>query len=108
MLYQFTKYFYGVKKNFTSEYKYSLGEDIISLLWKCLDEVIEANSYPNHQKKPKINELSVSYDKVKIRIRMSHDMGLISVRQFAHIEENYMLEIGRMIGGWAEWAENSL
>lgn len=104
LLYQLTKQYYAVIKNFPKEYKYSLGNETVSLLWNCLDLAVEANMAANNEKEEKISRLSCSYEKLKLRIRMSQDIKLISARQFAHIEENYMLEIGRMIGGWRNWS----
>lgn len=106
MLYQLTKQYYAVIKNFPKEYKYTLGNETISLLWDCLDLAVEVNAAANNKKAEKIFQLSCIYEKLKLRIRMSQEIKLISARQFAHIEENYMLEIGRMIGGWLKWALN--
>lgn len=92
-------------KNFPKEHKYALGTDILNLSWNCLDLIVEANAKANDEKKIKIAELSRVYDKLKMRIRMSQEINLISLAQFSHIEENYLLEIGRMIGGWSKWAK---
>jgi hypothetical protein len=102
-LYQLTKHCYGVVKNFEKEYKYTIGRDIIELLWKCLDLSVEANICPNESKKPKIAELSVTFEKLKTRIQMSQEIKILSVRQFTHLQEEFMLEIGKMIGGWGKW-----
>ena len=37
---------------------------------------------------------------------MSQEIKLISIGQLDHLEENFMAEIGRMIGGWSNWAIN--
>ena len=103
-IYQLLKILYKTVKSFSKEYKYSLGNDIINLTWQCLDLTIEANNLKNEHKKIKINELSLIFDKLKMRIRMGQEINLISVGQFAHLEENYMAEIGDQIGGWMKWA----
>ncbi len=102
--YGLIKHLYGVIRSFPKEYKYSMGSEIMNLSWKCLDLIIEANAYPNAQKSVKVAELSAAYDKLKMRLRMSQEINLTSAGQFAHLEENYMLEIGKMIGGWKKWA----
>lgn len=107
ILYQLTKQYYAIVKNFPKEYKYSLGAETISLLWNCLDLVVEANASPNQDKMGKISLLSAVYEKLKLRIRMSQEIQLISIGQFTHIEESYMLEIGRMIGGWKSWSRGA-
>lgn len=105
--YQLIKQLYGVVKNFPKEHKYSFGADLVALAWDCLDLVIEANGKPNNEKASVIAELSSAHDKLKMRLRMSQEIKLISVGQFAHLQENYMLEIGKMIGGWKNWADKS-
>lgn len=102
--YQFIKFLYGMIKNFPKEYKYSLGKDILDISWKCLDLVLEINSLSNLKKYPKVLELSINFDKLKVRLRMVQELNLISEKQFAHICIFYIKEIGEMIGGWLKWA----
>ncbi|MFH0923509.1 MAG: four helix bundle protein [Candidatus Falkowbacteria bacterium] len=93
-------------KNFPKHYKYTLGQSIIDLAWQCLDLVLAANVLPNKDKYYKILELSAVFDKLKLRIRMTQEIGLISSKQFAHLQVNYIAAIGEMIGGWLKWALN--
>lgn len=104
--YLLIKYLYGMIKNFPKHYKYSLGKNIIDLNWQCLDLVLAANVLPNKDKYLKILELSANFDKLKVRIRMVQEIGLISEKQFAHLQVNYLGAIGEMIGGWLKWALN--
>jgi hypothetical protein len=95
-------------RNFPKQYKYTLGENILGLSWRCLDLILEANSFPNEKKYQKVLELSVAFDKLKIRIRMVQELNLISERQFAHIQTYHIKEAGDMIGGWLNWSNNIL
>lgn len=106
-IYQLLKILYKTVKNFPKEYKYSLGKDLIDLTWQCLDLTIETNNLVNENKKIKIGELSVIFDKLKMRIRMGQEINLLSVGQFSHLEKNYILEIGNQIGGWMKWARST-
>ena len=103
-IYQFIKFLYAMVINFPKQYKYTLGEDILSLSWGSLDLVLKANSLPNESKYQKIKELSEEFDKLKIRIRMAQELNLISAGQFAHIQTYYVKETGGMIGGWLNWS----
>lgn len=103
-LYQLIKYLYQRKNNFPKEYKYTLGEEIMELAWKCIDLFLEANALPNSEKRQKISELSNVFDKLKLRLRMSQEIGIITERQFIHIQEQFVGEIGTMIGGWSKWS----
>ena len=102
--YQLIKFLYETVRNFPKQYKYTLGENILDLTWKCLDLILEGNTLPNEKKYPKISELSVTFDKLKIRLRISQELNLISKGQFVHIQTYYLKEIGEMIGGWLKWA----
>ena len=104
-IYQLLKFLYKTVKNFPKEHKYSLGAEMIGLTWKCLDLTIEANGLPNNRKAPKISELSSVFDRLKMRVRLAQEIDLLSIGQFAHLQENYLLEIGKEIGGWLRWAE---
>jgi len=106
-LYQFIKFFYERQRNFPKQYKYTLGEDIMSLSWECLDLFLEANSLPNEKKNSKIIELSNVFDKLKTRLNMSYELKLITEKQYAHIQTYFMREIGTMIGGWLNWSKGN-
>lgn len=84
-----------------------MGQNILDLSWQCLDLVLEANILSNEQKHPKILDLSTAFDKLKMRLRMSQELNLISKKQFIHIQIYYIKEIGEMIGGWLKWASRS-
>ena len=99
--YQLLKILYGMVKNFPKEHKYSLGAEMIGLTWQCLDLTIEANGLVNNRKAPKISELSAVFDRLKMRVRLAQEIDLLSIGQFAHLQENYLLEIGQEIGGWS-------
>jgi hypothetical protein len=93
-------------RNFPKQYKYTLGENILGLSWRCLDLILEANSLPNERKYQKISELSIAFDKLKVRLRMIQELNLITERQFAHIQTYYAKEAGEMIGSWLNWSIN--
>lgn len=106
-IYQLIKHLYERIRNFPKEYKYTIGEDILNLSWKCLDLVLETNALPNKLKYSKILELSINFDKLKMRLRMAQEINLISKKQFIHIQSHYIREAGEMIGGWLRWSNKN-
>jgi hypothetical protein len=102
--YQLTKYLYERVRNFPRQYKYVLGQNILDLSWSCMDLLVKANTLPRKEKHAKILELSMAFDCLKIRLRMGQEIGIISVRQYVHIQSFYIKEIGEMIGGWLKWS----
>lgn len=103
-LYQLTKKLYSVVHNMPREYKYELGREILRLSWECLDLFFEANSSENIKKKTLIQELSNTFDGLKLRLRMAQELKLISEGQFSVLQEEYLLPTGKMIGGWLNWS----
>ena len=91
-------------QNFPREYKYTLGREIIRKGWQCLDMILEINTVPKEQKKFLLQKLSLTFDQLKIRLRISQEVEAISARQFAHFHTNYLKEIGDMIGGFMKWS----
>ncbi len=102
--YKLLKYLYFRVKNFKKEYKYTLGNDILAQAWDVLDNIVRANAQPNCEKFQLLKEASISFDKLKMRLRMAHELGLISHKQYAFII-NQTTEIGKMLNGWYLWSE---
>jgi len=103
-LYKLLKYLYLLIHHFKKEYKYSLGEIILELTWQILDLVIRANSLPNQNKPVKIKQASTKFDQLKIRLRMAHELKLISHQEYSYIIEQNE-EIAKMLNGWLNWAK---
>jgi len=97
-----------ITKNFPKQYKYTLGQSALDLLWQCIDTILEINVLSDNKKYFKILELSTVLDKFKIRLRMAQEIGLISENQFSHIQINFVKEIGEMIGGWLRWSKKQV
>lgn len=94
-------------RNLPKHYKYSLGQETMDMAWRCLDLVLEANFYYTPRiKKQKINELSLTFDKLKLRIRMFQELNLIKTKKFQMYQLHYLKNIGGMIGGWIKWADS--
>jgi len=75
-IYQFIKFLYEMVRNFPKQYKYALGQNILDLPWRCMDLVLESNALSNQEKYPKILELSIVFDKLKMRLRMAQELNL--------------------------------
>ena len=104
--YEFIKLNYRIVRQFRKEYKYTLGEELQRIVWSMLDEIIRINSLPDSDKKSGIKNLSNFFDQFKVRFRLAYEIGLIKDKKFAAAQLQ-MEEIGKMIGGWAKWAEDA-
>lgn len=89
---------------FRKEYKYDLGGSLLEKGWKAMDAVYKANNLPPKQRKASIIQASTYFDQLKNRIKMAHDLKLISHKQLGHIIKQGQ-EIGKMLAGWKRWAQ---
>ena len=103
--YQLIKFLYKITHNMPREYKYNLGEEIIDLSWLCLDGAFKAGYIKGSEKGKEIEKISYNFDCLKLRLRMASEIGAISDNVYVHLQENYIIEIGKMIGGWKKWDE---
>jgi len=97
--YSLLRFLYDAVDNFERQYKYSLGQEMLDLTWKCLDLTLEACADKENRTK-KLKNLSVTFDKLKVRIRMCQEVGQFSEGQVSHVHTHYLMETGKMIGGW--------
>lgn len=105
-VYKLLLYLYVLVNNFPKSYKYSLGKDILDLTWETLDLIILANNLPNIEKPASILQASVSFDKLKIRLRLALEIKLINRQRLAFLVETNE-EIGKMLAGWLKWSERT-
>ncbi len=103
--YKLLKYLYLLVRNFKKEYKYTLGQSIIDCAWETLDKIIATNTRQNTQKAGIIRQASASFDRLKSRLRMAHELKLIASQQYAYIISQNE-EIAKMLNGWIKWSEN--
>ena len=101
--YLLIKEIYQITQQFPKTYKYSLGEEIQNKTWRLLDLIIEINSLK--EKHPKINELTLEFDKLKLRIRFAFEIKLIPEKRFINLQKQ-IAEIGNMISGWFKWSRD--
>jgi len=105
--YQLLKELHEVVRNMPKHYKYTLGESSLELAWRCLDLIVEANFYYNTRiKRDRITELSLTFDKLKLRLRMLNELKLINLKKYRYLQFNYVNSIGEMIGGWKKWVNS--
>jgi len=103
-LYKLIKYLYGLVQNFPKEYKYTLGGDILTLAWETLDWVTTANGHINSQKAGYVRSALISFQKLKYRIRMAHELKLITDKKMAYLIKTDE-EIIKMLRGWYRWTQ---
>ncbi|NCU42562.1 MAG: four helix bundle protein [Candidatus Moranbacteria bacterium] len=99
---------YRYIKQAPKEYKYSLGESLIENAWQCMDYFFEAYYSSGKKRLQKINAMILAFDKMKIRIRMAREIGILKPKSLNHIEALTLTPLGLMMGGWKRKIEKSL
>ena len=93
---------YRLVANLPKQYKYSLGQDIITLTWNMVDLFIEAQTRKTLDKEKKIDLIyciNKCHDCLKLRFRFCGELKLITLRQQTKIDV-LTVEIGKMVGCW--------
>jgi hypothetical protein len=103
-LYKLILYLYTCIRNFPKEYKYTLGQDILSLAWKTLDWVILANTVENREKKRYIAKAVSTFNSLKYRFRVASDTEILSHQKYAYIIKQ-SVEVEKMLKGWFSWSK---
>ena len=93
--YKLLKFLYSAVENFEKQYKYNLGEEVLNLTWQCLDLVIKANSLPNKKKHSAIKQLSITFDQLKMRLRMVQELEQLSEKQYSHLQTEHIKQAGQ-------------
>ena len=88
------------------EYKFSLGQQIINKSWETMDMAISANLAENKDKYIEITNLLNSFDKLKTRIRMAHELKVINDKKYAYILK-HIVSIEKDILNWLSWAKST-
>lgn len=95
--YDLLKYSIPILSRFPRDQKFLLGDQFQKLLTDILDAFIEA--YYSRKKLPILLPVNLQLEKLRYRIRLSHDFNFISHKQYGQLSEK-VDEIGRMLGGW--------
>jgi hypothetical protein len=95
--YDLVKFTIPIISRFPRDQKFLLGDQFQKLLTEILDSFIEA--YYSKKKLHILLPVNLKLEKLRYRIRLSHDFGFLSHKQYGQLCEK-VDEIGRMHGGW--------
>ncbi|MBN2197628.1 four helix bundle protein [Candidatus Wolfebacteria bacterium] len=87
-------------QRFAKVHKYSLGIQLENESLQFLRQIARAN-LKKGDKSELINECFVSFETIKILIRLSREYKLLTVKQYQHAI-GMLLEIGKLLGGWSK------
>lgn len=100
--YDMIQYGYVALKHFPKSEKFGLATDIKDNMYVVLKYIIIADK--KYYKKTTIQELDVELAKLKTLVRLSKDLGFLPNKKY-EVWSNYLVEIGKMVGGWLKTAK---
>jgi len=93
---------YKTTKNFSREFKYTLGEKLKNIAHEILDAIMKTNSMPDKEKHKYFPEINFKKENLRIYLRIACDLKLISPGRLGVLNEK-IEELGRQLGGWQKW-----
>ncbi len=98
-IYDFILWLYPVVNKFPKSQRFVLGQRIENKTLDLIHSMIAANL--ERDKTAALKQASVELDELRILIRLSKDLRLVSVRQYGIAAEKTN-EIGRLLSGWSK------
>ncbi len=96
-MYTFNLWLFPLVSKFPKAERFVLGQQIETLALRITMGIMHANT--EQIKLPRLKQVSVDLDMLRMMIRLAHDLRFITTKQYAHASE-HMGEIGRLLGGW--------
>jgi hypothetical protein len=88
---------FDFSRNFTREYKYTIGEKLKSETVDLITHIYRANSRP--EKGPVIQQARENVEVIRLYMRLLRDLQQVSIRQFVDINEK-IEDVSRQLTGW--------
>ena len=96
--YDFLLWLIPVTLKFPKSQRFLLAERLSGLALDFYEAVLEAVIEPNQQA-AQLKQADHLLTKLRLYVRLSHDVGCLSLGQFEHAAQR-LDEIGRLLGGW--------
>lgn len=104
--YNLTLDVYRMTKNFSKEYKYTLGEKSKICAHELLDLIMKTNSLPDNEKARYFPLIDFKKENLRVYLRIAFDLKIIGAGRLK--EFNLKIEeIGKQLGGWRRWTAKS-
>ena len=101
-VYDLNLYFFKLSRDFPKDYKYGLAQEIKNLLTELLDQIIIANNAVD--KVDIIRKTEVIIERIKIKVRLLHDMAVIKLESYKYLFIN-LIGISKQLEKWLAWAK---
>lgn len=96
-MYEFNLWLFPTVNTFPKAQRFVLGQQIETLALRITMGIMHANT--ETEKMPRLKQVSVELDMLRVLMRLAHDLTFMSARQYQYASE-CIVEIGRLLGGW--------
>lgn len=91
---------------FPKHERYSLGEKLETNIIETIELIVLGNSQPKNFKDAYLLKANVKVEILKILYRLAFDTETIKDKEYLKAEE-YLQEIGKMLGGWLKYLKSN-
>jgi hypothetical protein len=102
--YDLTLNMYMLVRNFTKEFKYTLGEQLKKETTELVILIYQANN--RRDKKIVIEQAKEKIETIRLLVRLSKDLKIISLKSFVNINK-YIQSSSKQISGWEKSINNN-
>lgn len=95
--YDFSLWLLPRVQDFPRSARFILGDRLIVTMLDILDGVVVASH--RRDKRAVLEDVSANLDRLRILIRLSHDLKLLNLKRYEHAA-GALTELGAMLGGW--------
>ena len=98
-------YAYPILKKFPKSERFTLVQKIENTILDILAGIVKTIHEEN--KLNSLKHVSIQLEKLKVLIRLSKELKFIDIKEYEALS-SYMIEIGKMLGGWMKTKEQKL
>lgn len=103
LAYQLTLEIHQTVRQFSREYKYTLGQKLKEIISDLLDLIVAANS--KEDKAEILEEARAKLEQFRIHLRLACDLKILGLKKYEAFNRT-LEEISKQLSGWLEWAKN--
>jgi len=96
-IYDLILYSFPILNRFPKSQRFVLAQQIENQMLELEKLVIQANA--ERDKRRSLFRLDVELEKLRVLVRLAHDLKFMDMRRYALISER-LVEIGKLLGGW--------
>jgi four helix bundle protein len=84
-------------KGWPRHYRFTLTQELVRSALRFQERILEASLTSDTARR--LEQADVELAKVRLYLRMGHDLHLMSTGQYAHVSE-LVAQVGRLLGAW--------